>query len=192
MTFEMNSIDAFILVVVCFNLILGAVRGAVWQVLRVASIVLGIWAATRYSDDFLAMWPDSLGIDAAYAPILAQVVVFLSVYLVMYGLTHLVKALVDKVKLGSMDRLMGAGVGAMKGAFFCCVILYLQFTPLGELGIIKNQLYGNEEEGVEPSVANGIFLEFMKKRIDEAVPDSVSKRLRELSDDVTDNVIRPR
>ena len=58
----MNTIDLLVLVVTAFNLILGAIRGAVWQGLRIASIVLGIWAAIRYGEEVLAMFPASLGL----------------------------------------------------------------------------------------------------------------------------------
>ncbi len=178
--------------VLVFNLVLGAFRGAIWQILRVASIVLGIWAAIRYSQDFLALWPSSLGLDPEAAPLVSQVVVFLSVYLVMYGVTNLVKGLVDKIKLGWLDRWMGAVIGVLKGCFFCAVVLYLQFTPLGNLGAFEDQLYGNPDRGLPPSTANRFFLQVMKERIDQVVPDDVKSKVHDMRDDFERRLVEPR
>ena len=187
----MNSIDALVLVITIFNLILGAFRGAVWQVLRITSIVLGIWTAVVYGEDFFAMFPASFALKDDYGVIVARVVLFLSVYLVMYGITQLVKTMVDKVKLGSMDRLVGAALGGCKGVFFCCVLLYLQFTPLSELDVVHDQLYGDADEEIRPSVANALFLDYMKERIDEAVPEQVTYRVEELRDRVGQELVNP-
>ncbi|MCA9321452.1 MAG: CvpA family protein [Planctomycetes bacterium] len=189
----MNTIDALVLVVVAFNLLLGAIRGATWQILRLASIGLGIWAALRFADDFLAIWPQSLGLDPTYAPLIARVIVFLSVYLVMFGVTHLVKSMIDRVKLGGLDRLIGAGIGAIKGAFFCCVVLYLQFMPFVlEVDWLRDQLYGNPDRRIERSIANDLFVDFMKSRIDRVIPDPLKEQVRDLGKDVTERVIQPR
>ena len=182
----MNTIDLLILVLICFNLLLGAIRGAVWQILRIASIVLGIWSAVTYGREFLAMFPSSWGLDAGHGIILAQIVLFLSVYLVMFGITQIAKKIVDKVKLGSMDRTLGAGLGAAKGALFCCVILYLQFTPLNQIESIRDQLYGNEAQEIPASVGNKVFLAYMKERIDEVVPPTVSDRVGDIRDRIED------
>ena len=186
----MNTVDLLILLVVAFNAILGAVRGAVWQVLRVGAIVLGVLVALRYGEPFLAVIPESLGVPRDTAGvILAQVVLFVSVYLGMYGLTSMAKALIDKMKLGSADRLLGALLGAAKGVLFCGVALYLQFTPLVEIDFVRDHLRGNIEKGIEPSRANRLFLVYLKDRIDELLPDSVEDDVRRARDRVSDAVV---
>lgn len=180
----MNTLDILILVVLGFNAILGAVRGAAWQILRLGSIVLGVWGAWRFGAEFLALFPDSWGISKDYGIYVARVVLFLSVYLIMFGITNLVKSLIQKVKLGSWDRTLGAAFGTAKGAMFVCVILYLQLTPVGDIQAIKDQLHGNPELGIPESVGNRYFLKYARDRIEKAVPndleDQIDKKTREL------------
>lgn len=171
----MNTLDILIIVVLAFNAILGAVRGAAWQVLRLASIFLGVWGAWRYGSEFLELFPDSLGISEDYGIYVARVVLFLSIYLIMFGVTNLIRSFIQKVKLGSYDRALGAVFGTAKGALLCCIVLYLQLTPVGEMQVVKDQLHGNPETSIAPSKANEYFLKYVRDRIDKIVP--LEKRL---------------
>lgn len=178
----MNSIDTFCLVVIAFNVLLGLIRGAAWQIMRLAAIVLGVWCALEQGDRFLSMWPTSWQLTDTAASILARVVVFFSVYLVMFGLTHLARALIDRVRLGGVDRILGGIVGILKGAAFCSVLLYLQFLPpVNEIGIVRDQLYGNPEQDLPPSVANELFIAYLKPRIETAVPKDLSERVEDIT-----------
>jgi uncharacterized membrane protein required for colicin V production len=163
------------------------VRGAVWQVLRLASIVLGVWGAARYGREFFELFPSSWGISAEVGIHVARIVVFLSVYLVMFGVTNLAQALVKKVKLGGMDRTLGALLGAGKGALFCCLVLYLQFWPLvGEVQAVHDQLHGSADGSIPASRANRFFIEHVRERVNAVVPeetrDSLQKTLDELDE----------
>ena len=183
----MNTIDALILVVVTFNLILGAIRGAAWQILRLASIVLGVWGAWHYGDEFLALFPPTLDISADYGIYVARVVLFLSIYLIMFGVTNLVRSTIQKVKLGSWDRGIGALFGAAKGALYCSVVLYLQLTPIGEIPLVKDHLQGNPEKNLPASVANDVFEDYIRKEVDRRFPDAEQK-LKEKGDAVGDKI----
>lgn len=181
----MNAIDTLVLVLVAFNLILGAVRGAAWQILRIATIVLGVWTSREYGRDFFEMFPAGWGLDAEPGLVIAHVVVFVIVYLVMFGFTQLVRSLIQKVKLGSTDRTIGAALGAAKGAFFASMLLYLQFVPfVGDIETVRDHLYGNPEKQVEASHANDYFLTYLKDRIDEMVPDDAEQRVNDIRDRV--------
>ena len=182
----MNSVDIVILVVVATNLILGAYRGAAWQILRLASIGLGIWVAWRFAEPCLAELPESWEISEDYGIYLVRIVLFLSVYLLMFGITNLVKAGIKKVKLGSWDRTLGAGIGAFKGALFASLILYLQLTPLGKIEAIEDLLHGNEEKNMPSSRANEIFLSYVKDRIDTTLSPQQKEKIVKVTDDLED------
>ena len=187
----MNAVDVLVLVLVAFNLILGAVRGAAWQILRIASFVLGFWAARVYGPEVFARFPENWGLAAEPGQAVAYVVVFVSVYLVMFGVTQLVKSAIQKIKLGSTDRTIGAALGAAKGALFASVLLYLQFVPfVNDIEPVRDQLYGNPEESIEPSVANALFLDHLKERIDDMIPDDAEQRVGEIRDRVGERLTR--
>ncbi len=169
----MNTLDILILVILAANAVLGAVRGAAWQILRLASIFLGLWGAARYGEEFLGLFPSSWGISEDYGIYVARVVLFLCVYLIMFGVTNLVKGAIQKVKLGSFDRGFGALIGAAKGLIFCTAILYLQLTPIGEITVVQDHLNGNEEKSIPPSIGNKMFLKYARERLENAVPKDI-------------------
>lgn len=177
----MNPLDMVILAIIAFNAILGLMRGAIWQILRFASIALGFYVAHKYGEVFLARWPENIRNQTSYAIVVARVVLFMSVYIVMFGITHMVKAFVDKIQLGSVDRLLGAVVGATKGAAFCCVILYLQFIPpISTFPMVKQYLYGDGEKGIKGSKVNDYFIKEVKPRLEQSLPKEVIQKVDEM------------
>lgn len=176
----LNALDIICILIVSFHLILGAVKGATWQIMRIASIVLGFWCASHYSQAVLDRWPDSLmKPDAPYGIYVAQVAVFLAVYLAFFFLTHLLKSIIDKIKLGSWDRMLGAILGAAKGAAICSLVLYLQFIdPIAAIPLVRDQLVGNETKDVRASKANQIFVEEIEPRIKKLLPPDAIEEIK--------------
>ena len=186
----MNAVDIIVLIVIAFNGLLGAIRGAAWQIFRIGGIALGVWAAARYGDDFLDMWPSSLELSETWGLVVSWVVVFMSVYLVAFGLTQLVKSLIEKIRLGSFDRGLGAGLGVLKGAAFCALAFYiiLLLPRLVVPSLILDQLDGNAAKNIEPSVAHDLFRDYVRSRIDETMPDGWQDEIQRVRDDMEDEV----
>lgn len=162
----MNSIDVVVLVLIGFNAALGLFRGAAWQVLRLASIGLGIWCAVKFGPQFLALLPSSLGLSPETGMIPAQLMIFAFVYLLMFGVTHLLQKSINKVRLGSVDKLLGATLGGLKGAFFCMILLSVQFVPQQVLpDAIMHQFNGHPAEGIPKSRANQVFRTWIAHRV---------------------------
>jgi membrane protein required for colicin V production len=181
----MNSLDVIILIIIAFNALLGIMRGAIWQILRIGSIILGIVVARQFGNDVLARMPGNLR-DSSYAIIVVQVALFLAVYLVMFGVTNLVKAVVNKIKLGGVDKAAGAVVGAAKGAALCCIVLYLQYIPMvTEVPTVKDQLYGNPAKNIAPSKCNDVFISRVKPWLDQKLPHELTDRVTKLRDEIT-------
>lgn len=177
---NINTLDGLVLVIIGFNLILGAIRGAAWQILRIASIVLGIWAAVHWGEAFLEAFKERVSFTSSYGIIVARVALFFTVYILMYGVTQIVRKIIDKVKLGSIDRTAGAACGAFKGAAFACMMLYLQYIPpVNQFEIVENQLYGTPPGRTDYSRSNFVFLKYVKPWLDERVPDDLKQRLND-------------
>lgn len=175
----LNALDIICILIVVFHFIIGAVKGATWQIMRIASIVLGFWCASHYAETFLQAWPDGLfKPDETYGIYVAKVAIFLSVYLAFFFLTHLLKSIIDKIKLGSWDRTLGAVLGAAKGAAICSLILYLQFIePLAAIPMVRDQLQGNEGDDIQASHANDAFLKYVRPKVKELLPSDSHKLL---------------
>ena len=183
----LNALDIICVLIVLFHLIIGTVKGATWQIMRIASIVLGFWCASRYGQSFLDAWPESLmKPDETYGIYVAKVALFLSVYLAFFFLTHLLKSIIDKIKLGSWDRALGAVFGAAKGAAICSCILYLQFIdPIAAIPAVQDQLDGNEEKEIQASYADDLFDTYVEPQVKRLLPaDGIGDTLDGLTDDI--------
>ena len=182
----MNTLDYIILAILAFNAILGAMRGGIWQILRIVSIIAGIWVARQYGETVAQKLPENLRGEGNHSVIIAQVAIFLTVYIVGFAVTNMVKTLVAKIQLGSLDRLLGAAVGAAKGAALICVVLYLQYLPLvNQVPIVGDQLYGSKDGTVKPSACNDQFLTRVKPWLDQHVPEGLAKRVDDLKQKIS-------
>jgi len=121
-----NPVDWIVLLTLVFNLILGAIRGFFWQVLRILTLIAGIVLAGRFAEPVGGFLQRVFsGLTAPYHRYSAYALVFFTVYLVLLLVTHLMRTMVRKLQLGGYDRFLGAIFGALKGAIFAYTILFL-------------------------------------------------------------------
>jgi uncharacterized membrane protein required for colicin V production len=135
-------VDRTALAVLAVFFVIGLFKGLVWQVSRVAILIVAYLVAGRFGAPLgrlLARAPDPAAAPdpgaagaAAAAPLvadapetmlyLAYVLLFLAVLVVLSLLAMLVQKFVDKAGLGFFDRLGGGVVGVGTGA---CIVLFL-------------------------------------------------------------------
>lgn len=111
-------LDTTILALLVLGALLGAVSGFLWQVARIASLALAIYAAVALNEWISALIADSIlpGADPRIARGLAYLVVFVLVFLVLYQVIWLLDQWIRVVNLEPFDRFLGAIVGAGKMA----------------------------------------------------------------------------
>lgn len=123
-------IDIVLLIIIGGSTLLGLIRGLVGTLVSTAAWLLAGWvtfqfggqAASWLSDDGKPTMTELLG---GYT--LSFVVVMVAVTLV----GALAKSMVQSVGLSGMDRMLGAGLGLLRGAFLACILVLLMgFTPL--------------------------------------------------------------
>src|SRR6266446_4943730 len=98
--------------------IFGARSGLLWQVARVASFGVAIYASI-YLNDWAAQALRELvlqGADPRVGMVLAYLLVFLAIYLVFFGATVLLERGMEAVRLQPLNRLLGGMLGAVKAA----------------------------------------------------------------------------
>src|SRR5947208_742643 len=119
----MHWLDIIILVVLGVGAAMGFCSGLLWQVARVVSLALSIYLAilanTPATDWLGEQFPD---LGPAVSRIGAFIAVFLLVYLALYLLTRAIHNAIKAAKLETVDRILGALLGAIKmAALAACV-----------------------------------------------------------------------
>lgn len=123
-------IDLVLLGVIGLSALLGLLRGFVGIVVGTASWLLAGWATFQFggtAGHWLAEGarPSTTESFGGYA------LVFIGVLVTVAVVGMLIRAGVDAVRLNGTDRMLGFGLGLVRGLFFGCVLVLLAgFTPL--------------------------------------------------------------
>jgi membrane protein required for colicin V production len=113
----MNQVDVYILLGLIGNVAIGFAAGFIRQVASIVGLVVGVYLAGRYYNNAADLLhpPGGGGIvaDANWARIIgfAAIVILCSIAAGLLG--HLLHTIVYKVYLGTLDRVLGAVVGAL-------------------------------------------------------------------------------
>lgn len=166
----MYWLDGILLVGICIGALLGARSGFLQQFGRIAGLAVAFYTAfitndlaTRFLLDYVL-----INTEEYIARILAYLIVFFSLYLSVFYATRLVQKLIKAVHLDSVDRMLGAVVGAAKMTLLLAV-LCLGLThfphPKSEEVVSRSVL--------APALANGLEM------VVQAIPAYYRDRIHE-------------
>jgi uncharacterized membrane protein required for colicin V production len=111
----MYWLDTAILVLLAFGAGLGFWSGLLWQVARVLSLCVSLYATILCNDPATRVLDEVVqGIDERVARGAAYIVVFLGVYLTLFMFTRLIHKAIRATQLELIDRMLGALLGAAK------------------------------------------------------------------------------
>jgi membrane protein required for colicin V production len=123
-------IDIVLLIIIGGSALIGLIRGLVGTLVSTAAWLLAGWVTFEFGGQ-AASWlsddgnPTMTELFGGYA--LSFVVVMLAVALI----GALAKSMVRSVGLSGVDRMLGAALGLLRGAFLACILVLLMgFTPL--------------------------------------------------------------
>jgi membrane protein required for colicin V production len=148
-------LDTVIVTILLIGALLGAVSGLVWQLARVASFGVALYAAIYLNDWATGVLRDLVfqGADPRVAMVLAYLVVFLTIYLVFFALTVLIEHGMTVVSLQPLNKVLGAGLGAVKaGLVLGAIFLGLASYPHTETQELINR------SSLAPALADGTQL----------------------------------
>jgi membrane protein required for colicin V production len=112
---EIAALDWAVMAVLALSLLVGALRGLVYEVLSVASWIAAFVLAQWFAPDVGGWLPvGKSGETARYA--VAFVVVFIGVVFAGGVLAWLIKKMIEAVGLRPIDRTLGAAFGLLRGA----------------------------------------------------------------------------
>jgi len=115
-------VDYALVGIVLISLLIGAWRGFVREVLSLISWILAFVVALRFAGDFanwLAPWIQA----AAVRSVFAHIILFLGVLLAGGLAGWLLSKLIHSAGLGGVDRMLGAGLGLIRGALIVVVLV---------------------------------------------------------------------
>jgi membrane protein required for colicin V production len=123
-------IDLLLLVVIGVSALLGLMKGFVGIVVGTLSWLLSGWATFLFGDT-AAHWlaegaqPSMTNYLGGYA------LVFVGVMVLVALIGMAVRSVIQATRLTGTDRALGFALGALRGAFFSCILILLMgFTPM--------------------------------------------------------------
>lgn len=123
-------IDLLLLVVIGVSALLGLFRGFVGIVVGTASWLLAGWATFQFGGD-AGHWLAEGSRPSMTQYLGGYALVFVCVLVAVAVIGMVIRAGVEAVRLNGIDRSLGFALGALRGAFFACVLVLLMgFTPL--------------------------------------------------------------
>lgn len=111
-TASLNGLDYAIITIVGLGAIYGFSRGALRMITSLLSLVGGLYAASLYHEAASRVAGRELGADSTTARILGYIAVFVLVFLAIEIAGNLVIRIVQLVRMGWIDRLIGGAAGA--------------------------------------------------------------------------------
>ncbi len=135
-----NWTDTVILIAAVAAFVLGLIKGFVWQITRLITIVGGCLLANRYSGDLAPtvrrVFPS---LEEPVDRYIAYFVIFVAIALIVSLVAYLLRHVIESLQLGTYDRILGGGLGIVNGA----VLLMLALLGIGALAE-RDILIGDE------------------------------------------------
>ncbi len=120
----MQTYDLLMLLVLVAATLFGFWKGMAWQIASLASLVVSYFAALRFSDQLAPVF----GEHAPWNRFVAMLVIYIGTSFVIWTLFRLLSGAIDKVRLESFDRQLGAMFGLAKGVLLCVAITFFAVT----------------------------------------------------------------
>lgn len=123
----MQAYDLIMLIVLGMSAIFGAIKGLAWQVASLASIIVSYIVACRYRVQVAGM----IDTQPPWNMFLAMLILYVGTGFVIWVGFRLMSNVIDKIRLKTFDRHLGALFGLGKGVVFCLLITMFAMTLLG-------------------------------------------------------------
>lgn len=119
-----NTLDIVIIAVIGVSSFVSLYRGFVSEFLSLATWIVALVLPFTYTEQFMTFLPDSVESPSARWFISATIL-FLGALIVGGILGWLIRSVIGTTTLGIMDRLLGFGLGAVRGILILSIIVLL-------------------------------------------------------------------
>jgi membrane protein required for colicin V production len=118
--------DLIMVLVLVGTTIFGFWKGMAWQLASLASLIVSYFGALRFSEQLAPV----IKLDPPLNRFAAMLLIYVCSSFIIWMLFRLVAGAIDKVRLESFDRQLGAMFGFAKGVLLCVVITFFAVTFL--------------------------------------------------------------
>jgi membrane protein required for colicin V production len=128
----MHYIDIVILVIVIASAVEGAIQGFIYEICSLLGLIAGFFLALEFSAT-AAGYLSFIPLEDWILRIIAFLLILIAVNVILRLLGKSLRAILRKVFMGWMDRMLGALFGLLRGsAFVVFLVAILLLTPLQE------------------------------------------------------------
>ena len=121
----MVPIDFVIITILVIGVVRGFFTGGIKQVLSVAGVILGLLFAVSLSKPLGDQLVKINWSTESLAPAISFVVIFFVVQLIILLLTYFLRSVLEKIKLGALDKVLGGILGGGKAILVVSLLLFL-------------------------------------------------------------------
>lgn len=148
----MTGFDYAVLIIVGLSVTFSIMRGAVKEVLAIIGWVAAFYVGRTYTDQLLPMMPPDIPTEPLRV-LAAFLILFLATLLLATLLGIAISAIIRKIGLGWLDRLLGAVFGVLRGLLVVCVLVFLAgFTDYPKDSRWRNAMFSAPIEALVVSL----------------------------------------
>ena len=119
-------IDIVFIVIILIFAVHCAVKGFVSEIMSLAAVIMGILSAIFFFREGAAFIRDRFMPDVETIPnILSFIVIFLAVFCVVKIIGLMLKSIIEGIRLGGLNHVLGFIFGAAEGVVVVCLLLFV-------------------------------------------------------------------
>ena len=119
----MNYVDMFVVVLLAWAIFKGATRGLVMQASTLAALVLGIYAALKFSGFTAKQIAEHFSVNAENLYLISLALTFIGVFILIHLIGKLIDKLLEVIQLSMINKVLGVIFSLCKMALIIGIIL---------------------------------------------------------------------
>lgn len=161
----MNILDIIFIIPLAYGCIQGIRHGFVKEIGSFIAIIFGIYLARFWSESLSKVIAEWIDVSPQVSLIIAYVITFIIGTLSIHLLAYLLSKILDLVKIGWVNKIIGALFGTFKWLLILSLILNIfsminNFAPLVEKKVVNESIL---YKPIENTISNVLpFLDFDK------------------------------
>ncbi len=139
----MSILDIILLICFIPALVQGVRKGFISQAISIASIIIGIWASSRFAEVVSEWLGKYITVSDQVMKVVAFALIFIAVFLVLAAVGKLLEGMFKMVTLGWLNRLAGLVFALLKTSLILGILIMV-FTSLNDTFDLVSEATLNE------------------------------------------------
>ena len=139
----MSILDIILLICFIPALVQGVRKGFIAQAISIASIIIGIWASSRFTEVVSEWLGKYITVSDQVMKVVAFALIFIAVFLVLAAVGKLLEGMFKMVTLGWLNRLAGLVFALLKTSLILGILIMV-FTSLNDTFDLVSEATLNE------------------------------------------------